>query len=108
TVIAIAGSYGLHQLQRFFWSEEHKPLCRPDVPLTVTALVLAVVLALFPTSAFIEDEPEPDFYIIPRQESMFVTPPVVTSKASENPVRNAPIPAFAGCTSPAPFPPPSV
>lgn len=74
TVVLIAVIWSLHRLQSYFWSNQHKTLYRTELPLTGIGLLLAIILAFFPTNAFIEDNPEPDFYIIPRQESAGLGP----------------------------------
>jgi len=73
TAIAIAGSMALRWLQRFFWSgckdnpADLEQVFSLEGRIAAVGLVLATVMAFFPTSAFIPT-PEPPYYLVPRQE----------------------------------------
>ena len=73
-VIAVAGSLGMRWIQRRFWptTEEADPqqgaVLKLQGSLIAAALVIGLVFAFFPTEAFIDDNVEPPYYIIPKAE----------------------------------------
>jgi uncharacterized membrane protein YedE/YeeE len=73
TLVAVAGIWVLRRVQRLLWPRETRILCREDRMLGVSAVVLAALLAGFPTSAFIP-EPPPAYYLVPKARAPGVQP----------------------------------
>ena len=76
-VIAIAGSMFLRLVQRIAWPDTFIPVkgavLKVQVALIVIALVLATVMAFFPTSSFLPAEDDSGWHIVPR---VIITTPV--------------------------------
>jgi hypothetical protein len=74
-VIAITGSLAMRWVQQRFWpttaDDPHRAAKRKlQGGLIAAALAIGFVLAYFPTEAFIEDNPEPPYYIVPKTASI--------------------------------------
>ena len=74
-VIAVAGSLGMRWVQQRFWptaeTDPHKgAILKLQGRLIAVALIIGLVIAFFPTEAFIDDTVEPPFYIIPKAEGL--------------------------------------
>jgi hypothetical protein len=72
-VIAVAGSLGMRWVQHRFWptpepDPQQRPVQRLQASLIAVALVIGLLLAFFPTEAFIDDTVEAPYYIIPKAE----------------------------------------
>jgi uncharacterized membrane protein YedE/YeeE len=76
-VIAVAGSLGMRWVQKRFWPATEAPdphqgaVLRLQGGLIAVALLIGLAFVFFPTEAFIDDNVEPPYYIIPKAE---VTP----------------------------------
>jgi TRAP-type C4-dicarboxylate transport system permease small subunit len=73
-VIAVAGSLGMRWVQQRFWpaadaDPQQGSVLKLQGSLIAVALVIGFVLAFFPTESFIDDNPEPEYYIIPKTAS---------------------------------------
>ncbi len=73
-LVAIGGSLFLRQIQYRFWpTEEVDPgreqKLRLQGGLIAVAVLIALVFAFFPTSAFIDDTVEPAYYIVPKAQA---------------------------------------
>ncbi len=70
-VIAVVGSLGMLYVQHRFWpgagpGPQRDAIVRLQSTLIAIALLVALILAFFPTEAFITDHVEPPYYIVPR------------------------------------------
>ena len=71
TIIAVGGTLGMRWVQNRFWptpdaDPQHESIIKLQGSLITVAVLVALVLALFPTEAFIDDTKETPFYIVPR------------------------------------------
>ena len=74
-VIAIVGSLAMRWVQQRFWpttGDDPQRVARRKLQggLIAAALAIGFVLAYFPTEAFIDDNPEPPYYIVPKTASI--------------------------------------
>ena len=74
-VIAVAGSLAMRWVQQRFWpttdtDPERGAILKLQGGLIAVALVIGFALAFFPTESFIDDNPEPAYYIIPKTASL--------------------------------------
>jgi uncharacterized membrane protein YedE/YeeE len=74
-VVAIAGSLAMRWMQQRFWptaeeDPQHGAKLKLQGGLIAAALLVGFVLAYFPTEAFIDDNPEPPYYIVPKTASI--------------------------------------
>ena len=70
-VVAVAGSLGMLYVQHRFWPMAGPPpqgelALKLQGTLVAIALLVALIIAFFPTEAFIDDYIEPPYYIVPR------------------------------------------
>ena len=76
-VVAVLGIFGLGLVQQKFWPVDEDDVNSHAVVklqgrLVALAILIGVVLAFFPTEAFIDDTVETPHYIVPRAESGIV------------------------------------
>jgi uncharacterized membrane protein YedE/YeeE len=74
-VVAVAGSLAMRWVQQRFWPTNGKDpqqgsILKLQGSLIAAAIVIGFVLAFFPTESFIDDNPEPPYYIVPKIASV--------------------------------------
>lgn len=106
-VIAIAGSMMMRMGQHYFWPDTVKPADRRKLKVPATVLSLAVsaalVLAFFPTNAFMPGEDEPGYYIVQKVRAegpeQIATPPAPATEPAFYPPLSTPDPSAAPATT---------
>jgi len=93
-VAAIAGSLLLRLGQHLFWSTPRDESLTPEqvleyeTPLVVVALIMAGVMAFFPTNSFLQQSGASSWYIIQKQTAPAAIQPI--PGAAPNPVKERP------------------
>jgi uncharacterized membrane protein YedE/YeeE len=101
TITAVAGSLLMRLGQRLFWPKPpdqgmgFEKIMKYEAPLVILAVVLAVVLAFFPTDSFLKQEP-PSWYIIQKQAAPVTMPTDAASPRVEERVEKTPASTQAG------------
>ena len=77
-IIAVAGSIVLRVVQRLVWPETYRPITGiafvAQLAVIGAAILLASVIALYPTGAFLPDEAAESWYIVPKDKVNTMVP----------------------------------
>ncbi len=100
TVAAIGGSLLMRAGQHYFWPQPDADVdalrarLKVQIPLVAAALVVAAVMALFPTESFIKPAPA-SWFVIQKHAAAPETPEAVAAPPGDAPAEAAPAPAPA-------------
>jgi hypothetical protein len=78
-IVAVVGTIAMIFVQDAVWGErdtlsKSRPFMKLQAALVITAIVIGVIFACFPTESFIDDTVETPYYLIPRTDMTEATP----------------------------------